>query len=84
MSSDDVKAIAERAVKTFFQTLAAVVLAGGAVALTDVDWAQAANVGALAGVLSIITSLASWKVGTAGPSLGAEEVTRHEEVDPYA
>lgn len=75
MTSDQVRAIAERAVKTFAQTFAAVILAADVASIYEVDWQQAAGVAALSAVLSVLTSVASWNVGSTGPSLGPE-VTR--------
>ncbi len=72
ITSDQLKAIAERAIKTFAQALGAYILAGSATSLFDVDWAQGAGIAALAAVLSVVTSIASWNVGAPGPSLGAE------------
>ena len=47
---------AERAIKTFAQSLLAVLLAGTVV--WGQDWAQALGVGATAALLSILTSIA--------------------------
>lgn len=67
-------ATAERAVKTAAQT--AVALIGtGAVGVLDVDWQQILSVSALAGVVSVLTSLASDRLGPdGGPSLMGEAV----------
>jgi len=54
--------IAERAVKTFAQSLVAVGLAG-ATDLLSVDWVNALSVAGLATLVSILTSIASSKIG---------------------
>ncbi|MGQ4537925.1 holin [Dermabacteraceae bacterium P7074] len=64
-------AVAERAVKTFAQALGALIGAGG-IGLFEVDWAQALSVAGMAALVSVLTSLASAKVGLPGPSLVGE------------
>ena len=66
------KAAGERAVKTFAQTLVA--LAGvEMVGIHTVDWPEMLSVGAMAAVLSILTSVASANFGkNPGPSLTDE------------
>lgn len=66
-------AVMERAVKTFAQTLVAVI-GVGATELADVDWWQALSAAVLAALLSVLTSAASWRLGgEPGPSaVGAE------------
>lgn len=56
------KDTAERAVKTFAQSLAAV-LAAGATGVLDVDWMNALSVSLLATLVSVLTSLGSGYVG---------------------
>lgn len=51
------KAAGVRAVKTMAQTAAALI-GTGMVGITDVDWASLASVAFVAGVLSILTSIA--------------------------
>ena len=66
------KATAERAVKTFGQ-VAAAAYGADVVNVVATDWRGVLGVAAGATVLSVFTSLASSKVGAAGPSLtGAE------------
>ncbi len=48
----------ERAVKTVAQSALAMITASTAVGIIDVDWAQVASVSVLAGVLSVLTSIA--------------------------
>ena len=67
------KASAERAAKTFAQSLIAVGLVG-ATGVLDVDWVGALSAAALATLLSVLSSVASSEVGGEGPSL-ANEVT---------
>jgi Putative lactococcus lactis phage r1t holin len=57
---------AERAVKTFAQTLLAA--AGGLLAngFDGVPWAEATEIGAGAALLSVLTSVASYNVGEVG------------------
>jgi hypothetical protein len=71
-------AAAERAVKTFAQTLVALI-GTGAVGIMDLDWMQMLGVSATATVLSILTSVASANFGAnPGPSLADETI----EPDP--
>lgn len=56
------KDTAERAVKTFAQSLAAV-LAAGATGVLDVDWMNALSVSLLATLVSVLTSIGSGTVG---------------------
>jgi len=54
------KGTAERAIKTFFQTLVAtvaVVAAGDLAGIGDVDWMLVASVSGLATILSVATSI---------------------------
>ena len=52
----------ERAVRTFAQSLLAVI-GIGALGIADIDWAQALSVGAVAALASVLTSLAALSVG---------------------
>lgn len=61
------KGTAERAVKTFVQAVIAVVGVGAGMGLFDVDWGEAASVGALAAVLSVGSSIVSALSPTEGP-----------------
>jgi hypothetical protein len=69
----------ERAVKTFAQ--AAVALIGtGAAGVTELDWQQIGSVALVAAIVSVLTSLASDRIGTPGPSLVKEAVQVPVEV----
>lgn len=70
-------AILERAVKTFAQTFVA--LAGAnAVDIFTLSSVDALKASLSAAVLSIMSSLASAKYGTHGPSLAGETVVNNE------
>ncbi|MFH9070297.1 holin [Streptomyces alboflavus] len=62
------KATAERAVRTFAQALAAVLVAG-ATNLLDVAWGAALGTAGMAALLAVLTALGSVKVGPPGPGL---------------
>lgn len=67
-----IKAVAERAIKTFLQTFVAI---AGTANLFDLGTtADALGVALSAAVLSILTSLASAQFGSNGPSLAGEQV----------
>lgn len=74
----------ERAVKTAAQT--AVALIGtGAVGITSLDWVQIGSIAATAAVVSILTSLASDRLGSQpGPSLVNEHLTPPPLPEPVA
>lgn len=74
-------ATAERAVKTAAQ-VAAALIGTGAVGITTLDWAQIGSVAATAAVVSILTSLASDRVGRPGPSLVGEAIVVRPEFQP--
>jgi hypothetical protein len=50
----------ERAVKTLAQTALAVITASAALSLVDVDFAQVIGVAALAGLMSLLTSVLTY------------------------
>lgn len=68
------EATAERAVKTFVQTFAALITAGS-FDLISASALDAAQVSLGAALLSVLTSLGSAKIGTYGPSLAGEEIS---------
>ncbi|MFE3325854.1 holin [Streptomyces sp. NPDC059176] len=61
-------ATAERAVRTFAQSLAAV-LAAGATDLFDVDWPAALATAGLATLLAVLTAVAASGAGRPGPGI---------------
>ena len=65
------EATAERALKTFVQTLLAL-LGTDAAGVLSIDLLASAQVAGSAALLSVLTSFASSKVGTTGPSLAGE------------
>lgn len=72
------KAAAERAIKTFAQTLV-VLLGASAVDILAVDWPQALSLAAGAAVVSVLTSIGSDAVTAQdGPSLTDAEVLAPE------
>lgn len=64
-------ATAERAVKTFVQTLLAL-MGTDAAGVLSVDLVAAAKVAGASAMLSVLTSFASSSVGKTGPSLAGE------------
>lgn len=64
----------ERAVKTFAQTLAALLVADG-LGVVGTAWGDRLNVAGMAAIVSILTSVASAPFGGSGPSLGPEATT---------
>ena len=58
MSMQFLKALLERAVKTFCQVFAAAVTAGGT-GILEVGWKQSLSVAGLATLLSVLTSIGS-------------------------
>jgi hypothetical protein len=73
-------AVAERAIKTFAQTLLATIGADSAGVL-DATTVDAAKVAAGATLLSILTSFASSVTGNPGPSLPGETTDLGSDVD---
>jgi hypothetical protein len=66
-------AAGERALKTFAQSLVALFAAG--VTILNIDWQQGLAVAATAAVVSVLTSVASVRLGQfEGPSLAGEAV----------
>ena len=75
-----IKAVTERAIKTFLQTFIALV---GTANLFDVgSTTNALGVAVSAAVLSVLTSFASAQFGSNGPSLAGEQVLP-EQVDGH-
>ncbi|MEU5894797.1 MULTISPECIES: holin [Streptomyces] len=69
------KATAERAIRTFAQALAAVLVAG-ATSLLDVAWGAAFATAGLAAVLAVLTAIGASEVGASGPGLTEEPTKR--------
>lgn len=66
-------AVGERAVKTFAQSLVALFVAG--VTILTIDWQQALAVAGTAALVSVLTSIASTRLGPFdGPSLVDEAI----------
>jgi hypothetical protein len=72
---------AERAVKTAAQAATALI-GTGAVGVTSLDWAQIGSVALTAAVVSLLTSLASDRIGEPGPSLVGESGPRTPPLPP--
>ncbi len=69
------KAAIERAVRTFAQTFAALLVADPLVGAVEFDWLDGAAVSGLAALASLLTSLgASVLTPSNGPSLSSAEV----------
>lgn len=66
------KAMFERAIKTFAEALAAILVADPIVGLVDVAWGDALSVSGLAALVSVLLSIASSATGS-GPSLTNSE-----------
>lgn len=66
-----VKDMAERAVKTFAQT-ALTIVGANAVDVLHVDWQTVAGLGGGAALVSVLTSLASYKFGDTGTASAVE------------
>lgn len=74
-------ATAERAIKTFAQTLLGVWTASATTPL-DIDWKNALLTAAFATVASVLTSLVSAGAGNPGPSLASEELVDDRTKQP--
>ena len=68
------EAAAERAVKTTAQVTVGLLTADHIIGVLDVEWTQVGSVASLAALLSVLTSIASARIGKGGPSLGGEIV----------
>ncbi|MFE0131966.1 holin [Streptomyces sp. NPDC059037] len=75
------KATAERAIRTFAQSLAAV-LAVGATTLLDADWQTALATAGLATLLAVLTAVGAAKVGTGGPGITETPTVRKGATAP--
>jgi len=76
----------ERAVKTFAQAVAALLMAGG-FGLIDAPWLDALSAGGMAALLSVLTSVgsATWGPQKGTPSLSAPDCPHpHTDATPAA
>lgn len=73
------RAALERAVRTFAQTLVAV-LALDSTGLTDVDWGPGLALAGSAALLAVLTAIASAGVGPSGPGLTERTASRDEDL----
>ena len=64
--TDYLKYAVERAVKTLAQTAVAVITASQVAGIIEVSWVDVLSVSALAGVVSLLTSIANYKSGADG------------------
>ena len=72
--------VCERAIKTFAQALVALFVAG--VTVLTIDWQQALAVAGTAALVSVLTSIASTRLGSfEGPSLAGEAVVEPWDED---
>ncbi|MEV0113071.1 holin [Streptomyces sp. NPDC050844] len=75
------KATAERALRTFAQSLGAVLVAG-ATSLLDVDWEAALATAGMATLLAVLTAVGAGKVGTGGPGITETPTARRGGATP--
>lgn len=76
------KALAERAIKTFAQSLAALLVADGADILS-MNWGEALSVAGMAAVVSVLTTIASGAItGGEASVIKAETVTEPTNYTP--
>lgn len=78
------KEVAERAIKTFFQTLIATGIIASAAGATSQQWKDAAFVVGIATVLSVVSSIAGVAVGPKGsPSLVEPATAPSEDIQAF-
>ncbi|MFG2650458.1 holin [Streptomyces sp. NPDC048436] len=75
------KATAERALRTFAQALAAVLVAG-ATTLLDVDWKAALATAGMATLLAVLTAVGASRAGTHGPGITETPTVRQRRPAP--
>ena len=64
--TDYIRYSGERALKTVAQTAVAVITASQVAGIIEVSWLDVLSVSALAGVVSLLTSIANYKGGADG------------------
>lgn len=70
-------ATANRAVRTFAQSAAALI-GSGALGFTDLDWARIASVSGVAAVVSVLTSIVTDLPEVDGAQVGYSKTTENE------
>lgn len=78
------RAIAERAIKTFCQSLAAMLVAapaGEALGILTVDWVGILSVVGLTTLASVLSNIATGAVTDGNPSAGSAEVLPRRAID---
>ncbi|MEV8017609.1 holin [Streptomyces sp. NPDC086554] len=75
------KATAERAIRTFAQSLGAVLVAG-ATTLLDVDWQAALATAGMATLLAVLTAVGAANVGSGGPGITETPTARRGGTTP--
>ncbi|MEU6678503.1 holin [Streptomyces sp. NPDC046853] len=75
------KATSERALRTFAQSLAAVLVAG-ATTLLDVDWKAALATAGMATLLAVLTAVGAANVGAHGPGITETPTARKGRTAP--
>ncbi|MWA15386.1 holin [Streptomyces sp. BA2] len=75
------KATAERALRTFAQSLAAVLVAG-ATTLLDVEWKAALATAGMATLLAVLTAVGAANAGAGGPGITETPTTRGGHATP--
>jgi hypothetical protein len=76
------KAVAERAVKTFAQSLSSVLISAG-VGLLAADWVGAISTAGMALVISVLTSIGSAALTDGSPSVVSSEVLTNQTYENY-
>lgn len=71
-------AVLERAIKTFAQSAAALLVAAGT-GLLDADWIQIVSVSGMAAVVSVLTSVGTGAITDGSPSVGNVETVADYE-----
>ncbi|MEV8317723.1 holin [Streptomyces sp. NPDC059900] len=75
------KATSERALRTFAQSLAAVLVAG-TTTLLDVDWKAALATAGMATLLAVLTAVGAANVGGRGPGITETPTARTGQTAP--